>query len=64
MTVGTKSEIIERVWEKLHSTFIDCPACESMLDDPQYTCEVCWCEGGAGTIPLNCVINQFDAYED
>ncbi len=63
MTDEMQEQIIDRTWEKLHSTFIDCPACEGMGDDPQYTCEVCWCEGGYGTIPLNCVINRFDAYD-
>jgi len=29
---------------------IDCPDCENMYDDDQYTCTTCWCEGGGGKI--------------
>lgn len=29
---------------------IDCPDCKYHLDDDQYTCAICWCEGGGGKI--------------
>lgn len=41
-----ESEIIS----KLRETSIDCPHCKDMDSDDQYTCEICWCEGGNGTI--------------
>ena len=34
-------EIIDRINELV----IDCPACEDMYSDDQYTCDTCWCEG-------------------
>jgi hypothetical protein len=24
--------------------YIDCPECEGLTDDEQYTCTTCWCE--------------------
>lgn len=29
---------------------IECPDCAGMVDDPQYTCTTCWCEGGDGVL--------------
>lgn len=31
---------------------IDCPDCEYMGSDDQYTCTTCWCEGGNGRINI------------
>jgi len=35
---------------KIKNIEIDCPECESMSDDDQYTCTTCWSEGGYGKI--------------
>lgn len=59
MTPIIKTEILNRVVEVFNSTRIDCPACEGMGDDSQYTCEVCWCEGGEGTILIGNIVGQF-----
>lgn len=40
------------ILQEIKSIEIDCPDCESMGDDDQYTCTVCWCEGGNGKINL------------
>lgn len=64
MNAEIRGEVIDRVWEKLSNTTIDCPACASMGDDPQYTCEVCWCEGGNGTMALDNVIRRFTVHGD
>lgn len=29
---------------------IDCPDCPIGIEDDQYTCTTCWCQGGNGTI--------------
>ena len=29
---------------------IDCPDCKYIDDDEQYTCHICWCQGGAGKL--------------
>ena len=29
---------------------VDCPACEGLTDDEQYTCTICWNQGGNGKI--------------
>ena len=31
---------------------IDCPDCEGMVDDEQYTCTTCWCQGGDGVLKV------------
>ena len=41
-----KKEIIDIISELI----IDCPECEFMYSDDQYTCTTCWSEGGQGTI--------------
>ena len=60
MDKNVKNEIITRGREAMKTAFIDCPVCEYMLDDPQYTCTVCWCEGGGGKIDLHHIIKKFD----
>lgn len=42
----TEKEIVSRI-EELE---IDCPECEYMYSDEQYTCTTCWCQGGGGRI--------------
>lgn len=31
---------------------VECPNCVGIVDDPQYTCTTCWCEGGNGVIKV------------
>jgi hypothetical protein len=47
-----KEEIIDRINSTLRDLTIDCPECEGMEDD-QYTCTTCWCEGGDGKIRIS-----------
>ena len=42
-------DIIREISEEIKNLEIDCPDCKYM-DDDQYTCTVCWCEGGNGKI--------------
>jgi DNA-directed RNA polymerase subunit RPC12/RpoP len=53
MTEDIKKQIIERVYEKMYETEINCPECESMVDDHLYTCTTCWTQGGNGKIQLS-----------
>ena len=36
--------------DKIKDIEIDCPDCEGMNGDEQYTCTICWQEGGSGKI--------------
>lgn len=49
-----KKEILDRIKELR----IDCPDCEYVYSDDQYTCAICWCEGGQGKL------NAFDYLKD
>lgn len=51
--------ILDRVWATFANS-IDCPNCESRTDDPDFTCEVCWCVGGDGYIKIEEIISTFD----
>ena len=31
---------------------VECPDCAGMVDDLQYTCTTCWCEGGDGVLKV------------
>jgi hypothetical protein len=44
------NDIIEEIVNGINDLQIDCPDCEYMSDDEQYTCTTCWCEGGNGRI--------------
>ena len=44
-----ENEILSRIETALSDLVIDCPDCEYMEDD-QYTCTTCWCEGGNGEL--------------
>jgi len=46
-----RNEILDRISDTVHRLTIDCPECESM-DDDQYTCTTCWCEGGSGKLKI------------
>ena len=55
MTVEIEKEIVYQI-RKLE---MDCPDCENMYSDEQYTCTTCWCQGGGGTINvLNWIIDN------
>lgn len=43
-------DIDEETLDKIKNLEVDCPECESMFSDDQYTCTTCWCEGGGGKI--------------
>jgi len=48
----------DEILNEIKSVYIDCPACEGLTDDEQYTCTTCWNEGGNGRI------NVFDYIKD
>lgn len=50
--------IEEEIIEKLDDTYIDCPDCEWMYSDEQYTCTTCWCEGGHGKLHVLTYIKE------
>jgi hypothetical protein len=41
-----EKEILDRI-EKVS---IDCPDCDYLMEDDQYTCTTCWCTGGNGRL--------------
>jgi hypothetical protein len=45
-------EILDRIEVVIRDLTIDCPECEYMEDD-QYTCTTCWCEGGNGKLRVS-----------
>jgi hypothetical protein len=40
----------EEILREIKSLYIDCPECTGFIDDEQYTCTTCWCQGGDGRI--------------
>lgn len=40
----------DEIINKIKSIYIDCIECEYITDDEEYTCTLCWCEGGNGKI--------------
>jgi hypothetical protein len=43
------NEMQKEILNDIKRIEINCPECEWM-DDDQYTCTTCWCEGGDGKI--------------
>jgi len=43
-------EAYDEIKERISELVVDCPDCEFFGGDDQYTCTVCWCQGGEGTI--------------
>jgi hypothetical protein len=43
------NELHKEILSDIKRLEIDCPECKYMEDD-QYTCTTCWCEGGNGRI--------------
>lgn len=41
---------MDELLDALKRATVDCPHCEYMTDDSQYTCTTCWCQGGNGKI--------------
>lgn len=53
------TDMDELVLEEIEELTVNCPECEFM-DDDQYTCTTCWCQGGQGKINvLNWVLDNF-----
>ena len=48
-----QTEIEIRIGEAFKNLKIDCPDCEDVYGYDQYTCVVCWCEGGQGQINVS-----------
>lgn len=44
-------EINNDIFNDIKKIEIDCPDCQCMEDD-QYTCTICWCQGGNGKINI------------
>lgn len=40
----------DEIINEIKLIYIDCIECEGITDDEQYTCTLCWCEGGNGKI--------------
>lgn len=60
MSSNKQAEIVQLIWEVLNSTDILCPDCGySSIDDDQYTCTTCWCEGGNGRINTGNYIREY-----
>jgi hypothetical protein len=45
------NELQIEILDEIKSIEIDCPDCKYIEDD-QYTCTTCWCEGGDGGIRI------------
>lgn len=45
------NELQDEILSEIKNIEIDCPECQNMEDD-QYTCTTCWCEGGNGRINI------------
>jgi len=43
-------EINEEIENEISELRVECPDCRYFGGDDQYTCTICWCEGGGGTI--------------
>lgn len=41
----------QEVLEEIKDLNIDCPDCQ-WVEDEQYTCTTCWCQGGNGRINI------------
>ena len=50
--LATKNKMKDEILNQIKSTYIDCPACEGLTDDEQYTCTTCWYQGGNGRINI------------
>lgn len=44
------TETHKEIVDQIKQLYVDCPECEYMFSDSQYTCATCWCEGGGGQI--------------
>jgi hypothetical protein len=44
------NHIEQEILNNIKNIEINCPDCEYMSSDEQYTCTTCWCEGGDGKI--------------
>lgn len=44
------NEIQGIITERISQLTVDCPVCEDMYSDDQYSCSTCGCQGGQGTI--------------
>lgn len=45
------------IMRDIKNLYIDCPDCKYM-DDDQYTCTTCWCQGGNGRINVINWLNE------
>ena len=52
LTTKKLNNMEDEILNKIQSTYIDCPACEGLTDDEQYTCTTCWYQGGNGRINI------------
>ena len=49
-TIYSMTGIENEIFRSLSKLRVDCPDCEGMYDDDQYSCALCGCEGGHGSI--------------
>jgi len=55
------NDYIEEIVDEITSLEIDCPMC-AYVDDPQYTCTICWGFGGNGKINVLDFIKEHKVY--
>ena len=41
---------MDGILDEISELHVDCPDCENIGSDDQYTCTSCWCQGGNGKI--------------
>lgn len=51
----------KRIKELLEDLEINCPDCGG-IDDEQYTCTTCWCQGGEGKIKVLLFLRENKEY--
>jgi len=52
-------EINEEILNRLDELWIDCPDCENMGMDDEYTCTTCWSTGGDGQINVGALFRKY-----
>jgi len=43
-------ELLEEIQDRISRHYVNCPDCEDVYSDDQYTCTTCWNQGGQGEI--------------
>ena len=58
------ANIMEKeILDRIEDVTIDCPECEHVYNDDQYSCATCWCQGGQGKIKVMDRVCQWASIE-